>query len=81
MDEKILFRVIEQIDEVLTKNHVSTHMVLTVGFQLIKSAFTQVVSDSPTADMITLADSITETLNKSLKQTIWHHDSNSKTLN
>ena len=74
MDDDRLFRIIEQIDDVLTENHADTHGVLTVGLQLVKSAFVQITEDNTRVDMITLADSITDTLNKSLRHVILYPD-------
>ena len=74
MDDERLFRIIEQIDDVLTENKADTHGVLTAGVQLIRSAFAQIAYDNPNTDLITLANSITETLNNSLKHIILYPD-------
>ena len=68
MDE--LIEILESIDGVLTERHATTQMTLTIGIQLVRSAFAQIANDNPGADMITLADSISETLNGSLRHSI-----------
>ena len=74
MDDERLFKIISQIDDVLTENHADVHGVLTAGVQLVKSAFAQLAYDNPNADLINIADSITETLNRSLKHIILYPD-------
>ena len=62
-----MFDLVSKIDDVLTESHASTGDVMTVGVQLIKSAFAQIAEDNAGAELIALADSISDTLNRSLR--------------
>lgn len=66
MDERML-DILMKIDNVLSDCHATTQETLVVGVQVIKAAFSQIAEDNPKADMTSLADSITETLNNSIK--------------
>ena len=70
--EKDLYVLLDKIDDVLDESKADTQMVLLAGVQIIKSAFSQIAEDNPQADMITCADNLTQTLNKSLRHIVKH---------
>ena len=70
MEDSELIELLTRIDEVLHESHADTQVVLTAGIQLIKASFVQIARDNPQADMMSLADSITETLNRSMKHLV-----------
>lgn len=73
MTDNQLISLLSKVEVLLKENHASTQDTLVAGVQLIKTAFSQMAEDNPQADMVTLADTISDTLCKSLKQTLLFH--------